>query len=244
MQDKRLANEIDHGKKLFSLGAENVWNWSSPGGKLRANRRTDYFISEAKITSSDSVLEIGCGTGLFSGKVFDKTHCNLTAIDLSPDLISDAQNKYPDIVFKLEDAMNTSFAPNTFDVVFGSSVLHHLDFRKSLLEILRLSKPGARIVFAEPNMLNPQILIQKNIPFIKKLLGDSPDETAVIRWRMQTLMKQIGFSNIKIFPYDFMHPLLPSFFLPAFTKIGPYIEKIPLLREIAGSVIIYAEKPI
>ena len=113
-----------------------------------------------------------------------------------------------------------------------------------MLEILRLSKPGARIVFAEPNMLNPQILIQKNIPFIKKLLGDSPDETAVIRWRMQTLMKQIGFSNIKIFPYYFRHPLLPSFFLPAFTKIGPYIEKIPLLREIAGSVIIYAEKPI
>ncbi|HNR19484.1 MAG TPA: class I SAM-dependent methyltransferase [Bacteroidia bacterium] len=243
IEDKRLSNEIDHGKKLFSLGAENIWNWSSPGGKLRAERRTNYFVTEAKISSSDNVLEIGCGTGLFSGKVYNKTNCKLTSIDISPELINEAKNKYPEITFRLEDAMNTSFQSNTFDVVFGSSVLHHLDFKKSLQEIFRVLKPEGRIVFAEPNMLNPQILIQKNIPFIKKMLGDSPDETAVVRWKLNALLKEIGFTQTRAFPYDFMHPLLPAFSLPAFSKIGPFIEKIPLLKEIAGSVIIYAEKP-
>lgn len=243
IKDKRLSNEIDHGKKLFSLGAENIWNWSSPGGKLRAERRTNYFVNEAKISSSDNVLEIGCGTGLFSGKVFHKTKCKLTSIDISPELINDAKNKYPEITFKLENAMNISFQSNTFDVVFGSSVLHHLDFKKSLQEFFRVLKPEGRMAFAEPNMLNPQILIQKNIPFIKKMLGDSPDETAVVRWKLNALLKEIGFTQTRVFPYDFMHPLLPAFSLPVFSKIGPLIEKIPLIKEIAGSVIIYAEKP-
>lgn len=98
------------------------------------------------------------------------------------------------------------------------------------------------MVFAEPNMLNPQIFIQKNIPFIKKWLGDSPDETAIIRWQFKKLLKETGFNNIHIFPYDFLHPATPPLMIGFINSIGKTIERIPGLREIAGSVIIYAEK--
>ena len=36
-------------------------------------------------------------------------------------------------------------------------------------------------------MLNPIIAVQKNIPFIKKLMGDTPDETAFIKWKNHKL---------------------------------------------------------
>lgn len=98
------------------------------------------------------------------------------------------------------------------------------------------------MVFAEPNMLNPQILIQKNVPFIKRWLGDSPDETAVVRWRMKKLLKLTGFTDVKVFPYDFLHPAVPGFCIPTASFIGKVVEKIPVLKEIAGSVIIYAKK--
>ena len=87
-----------------------------------------------------------------------------------------------------------------------------------------------------------QILIQKNVPFIKKWLGDSPDETAIVRWSFAKLMQEKGFKKVSIFPYDFLHPLVPDFLIAAVDTLGKVIEKIPLVKEIAGSVIIYGEK--
>jgi SAM-dependent methyltransferase len=139
--------------------------------------------------------------------------------------------------------MSLEFESNIFDVVFGSSVLHHLEFNRAINEILRVLKPGGRMVFAEPNMLNPQIFIQKNIPFIKKWLGDSPDETAIIRWSFKKLLQKTGYINVKIVPYDFLHPVVPEFLINTVSKIGRVVEGIPVLKEIAGSVIIIAQKP-
>jgi len=238
----RIDNEIAHGKKLLAEGAERVWNWDSAAGKKRADRRARYFINCAQIKATDKVLEIGCGTGLFTRKVYNATNAEITATDISEELLTEARTLLPQATFKIDDAMNLSFIDNSFDVVYGSSVLHHLDFDLSLQEIYRVLKPGGRMVFAEPNMINPQIFIQKNVQVIKKWLGDSPDETAIVRWQFARLMKQKGFKNINIFPYDFLHPMVPTFLIGVVNTIGKAVEKIPLLKEIAGSVIIYGEK--
>lgn len=66
------------------------------------------------------------------------------------------------------------------------------------------------MVFAEPNMINPQIFVQKNIPFIKKWLGDSPDETAINRWEFSKLLAHIGFNQINIFRMTFYILLCPA----------------------------------
>jgi len=239
---ERIKHEIEHGKKLLAEGAESIWNWASPAGQVRAERRADFFTEQARIKESDHVLEIGCGTGLFTRKVYSRTKANITAIDISEELLEEARKLLPEATFKIDDAMNLSFSDNSFDVVFGSSVLHHLEMEKSLREILRVLKPGGRMVFAEPNMINPQILVQKNVPFIKKWLGDSPDESAIIRWKFSSLMSKIGFKKVYIFPYDFLHPFTPKAFIPLVNGVGKIIEKLPVLREIAGSVIIYGEK--
>lgn len=240
--ESRIDHEISHGKKLRREGAEVIWNWSTPAGKIRADKRADLLSITGKISATDSVLEIGCGTGLFTRLVYQKTKAKITATDLSEDLLEEAREKFPAGNFIRDDAMNMQFGNESFDVVIGSSILHHLSLKKSAEEIYRVLKPGGRMVFAEPNMLNPQIFIQKNIPFIKKWMGDSPDETAIVRWKYKKLLEQTGFTNVSIFPYDFLHPVTPKFFIPAVDGIGRMIEKVPLLREIAGSVIIYAEK--
>ncbi|HOZ81857.1 MAG TPA: methyltransferase domain-containing protein [Bacteroidia bacterium] len=239
----RISNELEHGKKLLEGGAEAIWNWDSPAGKVRADRRADLIAKYSLADKSSTVLEIGCGTGLFSGKFYQRTGAKIIATDLSPELLNVAKEKYPAVEFVLADAMKLQFDANTFDVVFGSSVLHHLEFERSLNEILRVLKPGGRMVFAEPNMINPQIFVQKNIPFIKKWLGDSPDETAINRWNFSKLLEQKGFNQINIFPYDFLHPVVPSFLISLVSGIGQVVEKIPIAKEIAGSVIIVAEKP-
>ncbi len=239
--ETKISNEIKHGKKI-SKKAEDIWGWTSPAGQIRAQRRANYFINLSKLNTQSKALEIGCGTGLFTEKVYSATKAQITAIDISEDLLTHARKKLPNIDFKIEDAMALSFESNSFDTVYGSSILHHLDFEKSLKEIYRVLKPKGQMIFAEPNMINPQIFVQKNVPAVKKWMGDSPDETAIIRWRFKKLMQQIGFLNIKIFPYDFLHPSVPKILIPFVKKTGEIAEKIPLMKEIAGSVIIYGEK--
>lgn len=242
MGNNRIEHEIEHGKKLREGGAEDIWNWASPAGQVRATRRAQLLIAAAKIKSNDKCLEIGCGTGLFTGKIYEAVRTDITAIDISEDLLEEARAKHPENKFMIGDAMNLDFPDNSFDVVFGSSVLHHLDMKKSMTEIYRVLKPGGRIAFAEPNMINPQIFIQKNIPFIKKMLGDSPDETAIVRWTFATMLQNIGYKKVDIYPYDFLHPIVPKPLISFVNGVGKAVEKIPLLKEIAGSVVIAGQK--
>lgn len=91
-------------------------------------------------------------------------------------------------------------------------------------------------------MLNPQIAIQKNVPWVKRKLGDSPDETAFFRWRLRRLIRETGFGDVRIDPFDFLHPKTPQFLVRRFNGLGRFLENIPVLSEFAGSVYIRAIK--
>lgn len=57
--------------------------------------------------------------------------------------------------FSLMDANNLEFEDNSFDMVFGDAILHHLDFVRALDEIKRVLTPNGRILFCEPLSVNP-----------------------------------------------------------------------------------------
>lgn len=239
--DQRLAHEIEHGLFLASHGAGEIWNWESPAGKRRWQRRVSMLTSS--ITPGMSVLELGCGTGYFTREIV-ATGAKITAIDISPDLLEVARTNIisENLTFCLENAYAMSFPDRSFDCVVGSSVLHHLDVQKALGEICRVLKPGGKVYFTEPNMMNPQIAVQKNIPVIKRKLGDSPDETAFFRFSLRRWMKKAGFRFIEITPFDFLHPAIPEKGVNFIDNFGKTLEKIPLIREIAGSLYIKAGK--
>ena len=78
--DKRILNEIEHGKYLAKNNAGEIWGWETPAGKLRWKRRVQMLINE--ITPDMIVLELGCGTGYFT-KELVKTNSKIIAIDIS-----------------------------------------------------------------------------------------------------------------------------------------------------------------
>lgn len=243
MSKNRIKREIVHARTIIERG-EQVWNWSSPAGRIRWERRCHLFTSFLEGSKSD-VLEIGCGTGLFTECLSQTIH-QIKAIDISEELLNIARNRIPhsDVVFQVDNAYKSNFNDAKFDYIVGSSVLHHLEVKQALIEMSRLLKPGGRLMFTEPNMLNPQIFLQKNIPILKKWAGDSPDETAFFRWEIRKSLKRCGFINIRVRPFDFLHPAIPRFLLSFITPVSYWLESIPLIKEIAGSLIITAEKPI
>jgi 2-polyprenyl-3-methyl-5-hydroxy-6-metoxy-1,4-benzoquinol methylase len=240
----RSIHEIEHGKMLAESEAEILWGWGTPAGKVRAERRSALITTAAKITQEHKVLEIGCGTGLFT-EMFAKTGAEIVAVDISQDLISLAVKRSissTNIEFlcqRFEDFV----ASDPFDAIIGSSVLHHLDIDSALKNIERLLKPGGWLVFAEPNMLNPQVFAERT--FLRDRLSFvSPDETAFVRWLLRKKLLEVGFEKVKITPFDWLHPYTPSKIIKLVYRTGLIIEKIPLLREFSGSLLIEARKPL
>jgi 2-polyprenyl-3-methyl-5-hydroxy-6-metoxy-1,4-benzoquinol methylase len=238
----RARNEIEHGVFLAAEGPEAVWGWGSPAGRIRADRRGRLIAEGADLGPGKRVIEIGCGTGNFT-EIFAQFGADIIAIDISPQLIELARRRaVPATVTWVCKRFEDAGIDGPFDAAIGSSVLHHLEIESAIAELHRLLKPGGVISFAEPNMLNPQIAIQKNVPLIKRRLGDSPDETAFVRFSMSSLLKRMGFEQVKIVPFDWLHPATPPRLISAVTEVGRRLEKLPGIREFSGSLLITARR--
>ncbi|MBX3004117.1 MAG: methyltransferase domain-containing protein [Anaerolineales bacterium] len=235
----RSLHEIEHGKYLASQGAEATWGWGTEAGKQRAMKRANKVMQAARLGRGQHALELGCGTGMFT-QVFAQSGAKITANDISPELIELARAKNPDVEFicaRFEDIAEST----QYDAIIGSSVLHHLEVDDSLAKSFRLLKPGGRLAFAEPNMLNPQIFAERT--FLRKALAYvSPDETAFVRWPLAAQLRKHGFTAIKITPFDWLHPAIPAALIGTTEAIGGLFEVLPLIREFSGSLLISAEK--
>lgn len=243
MSDQRITNEIEHGKLLRESWAGTLWYWETSAGQIRRQRRVDMLTKD--ITRGMTVLELGCGVGYFT-EYLAKSGAHIIANDISPDLLEVARKRVNagNVEFKVENAYELPYKEEKFDAIIGSSVLHHLDVDKALKECFRVLKPGGFICFTEPNMLNPQIFMERRFNFIRKIAQVSPDETAFIRWQLARLLQKYRFTEIKIQPFDFLHPLTPKFLIPFVAALGGLLEKIIIIQEFAGSLYIRCKKGI
>ncbi|MEW6097443.1 MAG: class I SAM-dependent methyltransferase [bacterium] len=233
-----IKEEIEQGKKIAHQ-AEFIWGQETKAGQLRVERRSQILTSLAEIDSTKKILELGCGTGEYTLRLAN-TASKIIAIDVSIPLIQQAKQKVKssDVYFVVSNAENLPFKDNTFNAVVGNAVLHHLNLNKTLDEIKRVLKSDGKIAFTEPNMLNPQNLIVKNIKFIKRLVGESPNERAFFSWQISKTLINQGISEVEVKPFDFLHPVTPNMLIPLVNKLGEFLEKIPIIKEIAGSLMI------
>jgi SAM-dependent methyltransferase len=242
IEAQRATHEILHGKRLADLETELVWGWGSPAGQLRAKRRAELIINGARLNRDQYVLEIGCGTGLFT-EMFATTGARILAVDISPELLEKARarNLPSDQVVFMETRFENSEIGGPFDAVVGSSILHHLDLHDALLNIRRVLKPGGAFSFAEPNMLNPQVFLERKFHYLPMFSYTSPDETAFVRWRLERQLRDAGYEDISITPFDWLHPSTPRALIGGVRTAGRLLESLPCVREFSGSLYIRAK---
>ena len=102
----------------------------------------------------ERALELGCGTGFFLLNLMQGGVAKTGSVtDLSPGMVKvalrNAESLGLPVDGRVADAETIPYEDNTFDLVVGHAVLHHIpDVEKSLREVLRVLKPGGRFVFA------------------------------------------------------------------------------------------------
>jgi 2-polyprenyl-3-methyl-5-hydroxy-6-metoxy-1,4-benzoquinol methylase len=239
---KRAEREIEHGQSLAAGDTELIWGWGTPAGRVRARRRATLIERGAMLGPHSHVLEIGCGTGMFT-EIFARAGCSIIAVDISADLLknADARKLPKDRVQFVNKGFEDCALGGPFDAVIGSSVLHHLDLGLALTRIYELLRPNGIMSFAEPNMLNPQVLAERTLRSLFPYV--SPDETAFVRWTFRRRLESAGFKDIEIVPFDLLHPSVPEKLIRLVSGIGGIVERMPFLRELSGSLYIKAVRP-
>jgi ubiquinone/menaquinone biosynthesis C-methylase UbiE len=109
-------------------------------------------------------LEIGAGTGYFSLNLLQTGVVQeATCTDISPGMVTELASNAARLGLEVKaaraDAESLPFADQSFDLVLGHAVLHHLpNLRRAFAEFHRVLRPGGRIVFAgEPSRVGDRI---------------------------------------------------------------------------------------
>lgn len=242
----RAKRERDHFDQLAEEQGDVWWGHRTPFGRERLALRVRLLTTLLDRVGQPRCVELGCGIGTFSEPLLEaRPALRLVGIDISPrcvDLARARLGRFRGAEFQLGDASHLPVSPNSQDLVFGNGVLHHVDVDRTLAEIHRVLKPGGWLWFSEPNMLNPQVAIEKNVPFFGRWLQNSSDETAFVRQMLAPRLRRAGFETVSIRPYDFLHPGLPGGLLRPARIVNAVLERTPLLREFAGSLEIRAQR--
>ena len=114
-----------------------------------------------QFTDADDVLELGCGTGIFSAVIAERVK-HLTATDFSPEMLAQAARRLAargNVVLRREDACPTSLADDSFSGVLAANLLHHAHAPAAVAwECHRLVRPGGRVVVIDCAGHGPSLL--------------------------------------------------------------------------------------
>lgn len=211
---------------------DDKWSISFDDRCIRYAR--DRFLKIAPDQRYGKVLEIGAGTGFFITNLWQSGLITEPyATDISPGMVEVCVKNAEaaginNMVGKVADAENLPFDDETFDLVIGHAVIHHLpDVEAAFKEAMRVLKPGGRLVIAgEPTRVGFQLVERlAKRPTARLMLGlgrrfgitrseqEHADDVAALEWHVdlhefhprdvRNMLKGVGFEDVKIETEEF-----------------------------------------
>jgi ubiquinone/menaquinone biosynthesis C-methylase UbiE len=167
-QRNRTLTDSDHDSKARQLGAYANVDSADAGNlvsRLDAMHALDSFrlykqetFDLLRLRPGLSVADIGCGTGEDARRLSDLVGPEGAAVgfDLSEAMLAQARVRHADsswLTFNNAPADALGVSTDSFDGVRADRVLIHVpDPYKALNEMIRVTRPGGRIVVSEPDM--------------------------------------------------------------------------------------------
>jgi ubiquinone/menaquinone biosynthesis C-methylase UbiE len=177
---------------------------------------TDRLLTVLGWVNGKHICEIGCGTGKLTRELAARG-ARVSAIDMSLVAVRKAKERNKEFIPKQVDvqqmdACNLFYNDESFDLVIGIWILHHVDIAKAAEEISRVLKPGGKAVFIEPLAHNPISNIWRKL---------TPSIRTLDEWPLSySEISEIGkyFRSVSYQEYALL-PLLSSFvYLVTFSR--------------------------
>ena len=217
---------------------------------IRTKRRCD-VITENFDNKKANVLEIGCGIGLHAYLVAKRnSSVKMVGTDLCAPFIRRASSKFKlknlrYEVLNLDDkeALRQFYKrEGEFDYIYGDGILHHLylHLESAIVELKKLLKPGGKLLFWEPNLLNPYCFLIFKVKYFRKSANLEPGESAFSKSFIDSILKRHGFGQIKVIHRDFLLPNTPNFLIKPSIVVGNLAEKVPIISYLSQSIFLRA----
>lgn len=247
--DHRLEREAEFHDHAFT---EDTRATAGRFYSITGSSQQRYYALVAAAAAHKHALEYGCGRG---GYCFDLARAGavVDAIDISPAGVEIAAAKAREdglsgrLGFQVMNAEAMSFADGHFDVVFGKSILHHLELRKGLGEVARVLKDEGKAVFFEP--LGHNLLINAYRKLTPRLR--SPDERP-LRAADLALFGEF-FADVRIHYFHFLAMLAIPFWRMSrvFPTLVGFLDRLdrflfkvfPALRKQAWIIVVELSHP-
>jgi SAM-dependent methyltransferase len=117
------------------------------------------------------VLDVGCGTGALAERLADEGY-EVTGVDPSEGMLDVLRKRAPSITAVHAGGTDLPFEDNSFDLAYCVAVMHHVAepgaVRKTLTEMVRVTRSGGRVLVWDHNPRNP---------YWKNLMGRVPQDT-------------------------------------------------------------------
>ncbi|HWX78149.1 MAG TPA: methyltransferase domain-containing protein [Candidatus Acidoferrales bacterium] len=136
-------------------GAElgGVRQLEARGRSVGYRRVLERFLTELELKPSETILEVGCGSGVFTRLLAQRTEGanSITGLDINRYFLGEAsllarKEGCADVVeFREGSAENLPFADNSFDVGVSVTVTEECDAERMVVELARVTRPGGRV---------------------------------------------------------------------------------------------------
>eukprot|EP00906_Rhabdomonas_costata_P031863 RCo044955 len=152
---RNLSTSSEHSDKIIT----QFTNQARPFQDFKPHAQSDtldIFVRLGVLQPSHRVLDCGCGPGIVSRHIA-KHVTSVVGLDLTPAMVNLAtaetareQGLSNKCLFLWGDIYSLPFAASTFDASVSRYAFHHLlDPLKAFKEMLRVTRPGGRIVILD-----------------------------------------------------------------------------------------------
>ncbi len=239
MQDKKLEKT-----RFDEFTAEKPWHTFTD---YTYNKIIMLFL-KLNPKKTDRIIDMGCGTGELTEKIYGLSFKNISGYDISKNCILMASKNFPGINFEVKDIEKTRLKANSVDFLFYCGILHHFtDTKKVVKEAKRILKKKGKVFVFEPNAINPVLWLfrDERSPF-KSNKMKTPNERFMTKEQIKNVFDKEGFKCIKIdcisgisYTKGYFKRLFPFplFYIVYFYNLFDFLLNITPFRRKFGSFI-------
>jgi ubiquinone/menaquinone biosynthesis C-methylase UbiE len=145
----------------------------------------DAVIDELRRNACESVLDVGCGTGILAARLRrELPGARVVGCDFSRGMLGHARARTRRTAWVCGDACRLPFRAGSFDAVVSTEAFHWFpDQRAALAEFRRLLRPGGLLLLA---LVNPRLAVTgRFLALASRVLGEP------FVWRTRSEMRRM-----------------------------------------------------
>ena len=202
-------------------------------------RRAGYVLRHAA-AQGQSALDVGAGTGLLAERLND-LGLGVVALDPFPQMLGQLRQRRPDIETVVAHGDAIPFPDDIFDLTYSVAVMHHIAepprVRRTLSEMVRVTRPGGRILVWDHNPLNPYwSLLMRRVP------QDTGAERLVPLTELVAGLREAGTRIVRAERLGLMPDFVPRWLLGPAAAVEHAVEAIPGPRRFCAHNVVLAIK--